>query len=138
MVSTPTPAPPPAPFADVAALEARWRHLDDGERQRAERLLADASDLIRQECPRWQRAPDSTRERVACAAVKRAMAGPLADEGLTGISATTETAGPFSQQVTYATPQGDLYLTKAERRSLGGGHTGAFEANLLANRGGTP
>ena len=133
MVSTPTPTPPPAPFADVAALEARWRNLDDGEHQRAERLLADASDLIRQECPRWQRAPDSTLSRVACAAVKRAMSSPMT--GFDGaVNQASMTAGPYNQQVTYANPQGDLYLTKAERRSLGGGHTGAFEADLLRRR----
>jgi hypothetical protein len=32
-----------------------------------------------------------------------------------------ETTGPFSRSFNYSNPTGDLYLTKAERRLLGGG-----------------
>lgn len=126
------------PWATPADLAARWRPLAPGEVERARVLIEDAQSLIQDECPRWAAASAATRRRVVCAVVKRAMAGPLADEGLTGISATTETAGPFSQQVTFANPSGDMYLTRAEKRSLGAGRPRAHEVDLLAGRGGSP
>ena len=126
------------PWATPADLAARWRPLAPGEAERARVLIEDAQSLIQDECPRWEAASAATRRRVVCAVVQRAMAGPLADEGLTGISATTETTGPFSQQVTFANPSGDMYLTRAEKRALGTGRPRAHEVDLLAGRGGSP
>lgn len=126
------------PWATPADLAARWRPLAPGEAERARVLIGDAQSLIQDECPRWAAASAATRRRVVCAVVKRAMAGPLADEGLTGVTATTETTGPFSQQVTFSNPSGDMYLTRAEKRALGTGRPRAHEVDLLAGRGGSP
>jgi len=122
------------PWATPGDLEARWRPLTDAERARVSMLIEDAQSLVMDECPNWQTTSSGTRIRVICAIVKRAMAAPFADDGLTGISAATETTGPFSQQLTFANPSGDLYLTKAERRAFGAGRGRALEIDLLASR----
>lgn len=79
-------------------------------------LLADASDLIRTTCPNWHTAGEGTLRRVTCAAVIRA----LQSGDMAGVTQSSQTAGPFSQSWSYSNPSGDLYLTKQEKRSLGG------------------
>ena len=91
--------------------------LTGDERTRAEALLADASDLIRTTCPRWHTAKPATLKRIACMAVKRAMqAGP----DMSGVTQSTQTAGSYSESLSYANPAGDLYLTTSEKEALGG------------------
>lgn len=105
------------PFAQVGDLEARWHALTGEEYKRAEALLADASDLIRTTCPRWPAAKPATLNRIACMAVKRAMqAGP----DMSGVTQSTQTAGSYSESLSYANPAGDLYLTTSEKEALGG------------------
>ncbi|MDD7465491.1 MAG: Gp19/Gp15/Gp42 family protein [Actinomycetaceae bacterium] len=123
-----------APFATVQNLESRWRKLTDAESAQAEVLIADASDLIKVECPRWNTANDATLTRVTCAIVKRAMSKPLGIEAAQGASSASMTAGPYSQQLSFSNPAGDLYLTKAEARSLGGRATRAYEYNPLLRK----
>lgn len=108
-------------FATVGDLEARWRELDGGERERAEALLMDATALI--SSMRGFCAPEGDDElalanltAVTCAVVRRAMD---AGGGAYGVSQQSQTAGSFSESVTYTNPAGDLYLTKAERQRLG-------------------
>ena len=116
----PTPdasTPDCGPFATVADLEARWHALTSEERTRAERLLADASDLIRTSCPNWARATPLTLQRVACAIVKRAM---LASDDIAGVTQHSQTAGSYSESFSYSNPDGDLYMTRSEKESLGG------------------
>ena len=105
----------------VSDLEARWRPLDEDEKERAGALLADATALI--SSMRGFRPPEDGDElaranltAVACAAVRRAMDSGGAPFGVTQQS---ETTGPFSSSVSFANPSGDLYLTKAERQRLG-------------------
>ena len=99
------------PFAQVGDLESRWHALTGEEYKRAEALLADASDLIRTTCPQWANA------KPACMAVKRAMqAGP----DMSGVTQSTQTAGSYSESLSYANPAGDLYLTTSEKEALGG------------------
>lgn len=105
------------PFAQVGDLEARWHALTGDERTRAETLLQDASDLIRTTCPQWANAKPATLKRIACMAVKRAMqAGP----DMSGVTQSTQTAGSYSESLSYANPAGDLYLTTSEKEALGG------------------
>lgn len=104
-------------FATVEDLEARWRALTQAEQARAQVLLEDASDLIRSTCRNWEAASEDTRKRITCQAVKRAM---LADDQV-GVTQTSQSVGSFSESFTFANPQGDLYLTKTEKRALGGG-----------------
>lgn len=116
-------------FATVADLEARWRGLSEQEQARAKVLLLDAADLIRTTTRRWRELPESTLKRVSCQVVRRAMGS---DSIPGGVSSMSTTDGPFTQQFSYANPQGDLYLTKTERKSLGVGVGRAFEVDLLA------
>lgn len=104
-------------FAEVSDLEARWHALTASERERAERLLDDASDLMRTTCPNWRNATDLTLERICCAVVRRAM---LASDETAGVSQHTQTAGSYSESFSYSNPDGDLYLTRSEKESLGG------------------
>ncbi len=49
--------------------------------------------------------------------VRRTLGVPLDQQP---VSQVQQSAGIFSQSMTLANPQGDMYLTKAERRRLGG------------------
>lgn len=120
-------------FATVADLEARWRGLAEAEQRRAAVLLEDATSLIKDLVPSWQRAAPSSLRRVVCAMVRRAMAQPSGLEAGEAIASAQVSAGPFSQQLSYANPNADLYLTRAEKNSLGlGGKAKGYEVNLLA------
>lgn len=118
-------------FATAADLEARWRPLTQAETATADVLLADASQLVLDECPDAASKPPRTLERVVCAIVKRAMSAP----GGEALVSLQQGAGPFQQTRQFANPTGDLYLTKAERRALGCGRQRAFEIDLLPPEG---
>lgn len=118
-------------FATVEDLEARWRGLSGTETSRAEALLDDASDLIRTLAPDWRDLGEGLLRRVTCQVARRAMLA--ADVG--EVSSMQEQTGPFSTQVSYANPQGDLYLTRLEKIQLGLIKHGAFEVDLLAGDG---
>lgn len=105
------------PFAEVPDLESRWHPLTAAEYSRAEALLQDASDLIRTTCPRWNTAKPATLKRIACMAVKRAM---QARPDMDGVTQATQTAGSYSESLSYANPAGDLYLKTDEKEALGG------------------
>jgi phage gp36-like protein len=102
--------------ATLEDLRARYPDCLSDE-SRAAALLEDASSLIDREVEAACASPDgATLLRVACAVASRAL-NP-ASPGF-GVSQTTQTAGSYSQSVSFANPSGDLYLTKAERSSLG-------------------
>ena len=122
---------PAPPFAIPAELEERWRPLTPEEVPRATALLLDASQQVMDECPGAHDASPITLRRVVCAMVKRAMAGPAG----VGVNSFMQGAGPFQQTTQFSNPTGDLYLTKAEKRSLGVGRQKAFEIDLLAGGG---
>ena len=130
-----------AAFATASELAARWRPLTPAEQATAGTLLSDASLVIRAECPdvdaRTTALPPTLDpdilKMVACAMVKRAM---IAGADAEGVTAQQQTAGPFSQSLTYSNPMGNLYLTKAEKRLLGCGAQAAFTvATPLAGSG---
>lgn len=119
------------PFATVSDLESRWRGLSEAEQARAEVLLADASALIRDTVPDWPQISDETSRAICCAVVRRAMS---VDVGLPdGVSSFNETAGPFSQQMSFANPTGDLYLTRAEKARMGVGVATAASIDLVGH-----
>lgn len=113
------------PYATIDQLESGWRTLSADERKTAETLLARASRMIASTCPHAADADPGILSDIACAVVKRAMAA-----GGENITNRSMTGGPYSEQWTYANPQGDLYLTKAEKRMLGCGTMHAFETGL--------
>lgn len=124
-----------AAFATATDLAARWRPLSTAEQTQAGVLLGDASAILRAECSdvdaRLSAIPPTLDadipKMIVCAMVKRAM---LAGADVEGVTATQQTAGPFSQSLTYSNPMGNLYLTKAERRLLGCGGQRAFSVDM--------
>lgn len=106
------------PFAQVGDLEARWHALTSDEQTSAEALLADASDLIRTTCPRWHTAKPATLKRIGLAwsSNEPCRAGP----DMSGVTQSTQTAGSYSESLSYTNPAGDLYLTTSEKEALGG------------------
>ena len=44
----------------------------------------------------------------------------LARDDMSGVSQGTQTAGSYSESLTWANPSGDIYLTASEKESLGG------------------
>lgn len=118
-------------FATHADLEARWRTLSPADQARADVLLEDASALIldlKPDVEEW--ASPTTLTAIVCAMVKRVMQGPA---DLDGVTQTQQTAGPFSQGVSFANPSGDLYLTKGEKKRLRIGVQRAFTVDLIDN-----
>jgi len=117
-----------AAFATHEELAARWRPLTSAEQDRATVLLEDASAEIRELVRDIDaRIADFDPEeatglnpvvvkRVTCQMVKRVLTGGVDREGITQYQ---EGTGPFSEGVTFSNPNGDLYLTKNERKLLG-------------------
>lgn len=105
-------------FATVVDLEARWHPLTDSERDKAQVLIDDASDMILDAAGDIDALRAETLTRICCQMVKRAMIADTANP--TGMSQYSQTAGSFSESGTYANPTGDLYLLAAEKRALRG------------------
>ena len=133
-----------AAFAATSDIEARWRPLTTAESAQAAVLLDDASAMLRTECrdldARLAAVPPSIDPAVplmvVCAMVKRVL---IAGEDVDGVSAHQQTTGPFSQSLTFANPMGNLYITKAERKTLGCGGQRAFSIDLAPDaNGGEP
>lgn len=124
-------------FATPDDLESRWRPLTPAERATADELLSDASAILRAECSGIDARIDDGRldpavpRMVVCAMVKRAM---IAGDMAAGVSSHQQTAGPFSQSLSFVNPTGDLYLTKAERKRIGCGGQKAFTIDTAPPR----
>lgn len=101
-------------FASIQDLESRWRIMDSREKAQAAVLLQDAAAIILSALTRANVEIDSENDvqranlvRVSCSMVQRAMA-----------------QGDGEQQHAWGgnlvvNPSGDLYLSKADKRSLG-------------------
>lgn len=106
-------------YATVEDLEARYGELSSELEGRATVLLDDAAAIIDAYVT-----VDATDEHclarlrlVSCAMVNRAL--HAAESDAYGVSQSTMTAGPYTQNVSFANPSGDLYLTATEKRTLG-------------------
>lgn len=106
-------------FATVADLEARWRDLSDAEEAQASVLLDDAAAYLQAlvDVDTDDDVQAANLKMVSCNMVKRAMSSSASDAF--GVTNATATMGPFSQQVAYANPSGDMYVSKSERAILG-------------------
>ncbi len=104
-------------YASIQDLAARWRLLSAAETTRATVLLDDAAVRIDAAKPPADPPTDAeVRKIVSCEMVKRAMLSN-ASAGITQQSQNS--GGLFSQQVTYANPTGDMYLTREDKKLLG-------------------
>lgn len=106
-------------FATYEDLEARWRPLTEQEQARATVLLEDAAAFL---STYVEVDPEDTHQAdllkmVSCSMVQRSMIATENDAF--GIKQQSITADIYSQSISYANPNGDFYLTSAEKRLLG-------------------
>lgn len=110
------------PFADSGDLQARWRTLTSDEIDRADVLLGDASNMVRERWPDVDARIEAgalmadTALRIVVSMVKRAMIAPDDD----GVESKGVTTGPFGNTVKYSNPDGDLYFRAADVTALDG------------------
>lgn len=116
------------PFATAADVAKGWRLLTSDETARASDLLAKASRQVRAEFPTIDARitaeainPDLVAD-VVCDMVRRVLVAPVDQQP---VSQMQQAAGPFSVGMTYANPTGDMYLTKSDRKKLGGAQRAA-------------
>ena len=110
-------------FASVADYTARYGAPSDPDRCRV--LLDDAGAFLEGELLRSGIAVDeddelqeSNLKRISCRLVSSML--DTAD-GMSGVSQSSMTAGPFTNSWTFSNPTGAFKLLQSERRSLGVG-----------------
>lgn len=108
-------------FATIEDLQAGWRTLTSTEQLRATTLLGRASDMLSAmvDVTNGDQSQAALLKGVCCSMVQRAMTST----NLFGVSQTAQTAGPYSESMTFANPSGDMYLTSTEKRLLGVGRS---------------
>ena len=106
-------------FATYEDVAARWRELTADEQSRATVLLDDAAVILRSRVAVVDGDEDQAAalKTVSCNMVIRAMVA--ASSAAFGVSELNATMGPFAQTARFANPNGDLYLTKQDRRIIG-------------------
>ena len=106
-------------FATYSDIEARWRTLTADEQTKATTLLDDASvilaGLVTVDDGDTQQA--ARLKMVCCSMVIRSMVASESDAY--GVDELSATMGPFGQTAHFSNPNGDMYLTKLEKRLLG-------------------
>jgi hypothetical protein len=109
------------PFATLEDLTARYGWLDESQQARAPQLLLDATALIMQAAASNGIDLSSPGDALAqslvavtCSVVMRALTAPSP-----GAKSYQQTAGPYSEMLSFEAPGGDLYLTSSERKRLG-------------------
>lgn len=122
-MSVSTPVVSPNPYADVEDLTNFWKTPDN--ETRALDLLTRASNRLRSLGALQGRSIDndvnaspsyfSTVQWVVLEAVKRAMLTPDGPP----VDSMTQTAGPYSSNIQYTNPAGDLWFKKSELHDLG-------------------
>lgn len=113
-------------FVTVAELEAFWRTLTQPEKDRADSLLLLASNRLRLMAENINIDLDakvngsevykSNVQYVVMESVKRALLTPIDAPPANSIQ---QTAGPYSENITFTNPSGDLWFKKGELSELG-------------------
>lgn len=112
-------------FAKTHDIEKRWRKLTADEAERAETLLEDATNMLSAlvEVDEGDEDQAAILKQVCCHMVMRSMVAGSSDAF--GVSELQATMGPFGQTAHFSNPNGDMYLTKLEKKLLGiGGSRG--------------
>lgn len=117
------------PFADIEDLRKHWSKLPFEDEEDAGQKLVEASIEVRALYPdidsrilSGRLDPDAPK-LVVCRMVKRAMDN--ADNGVpSGVGSVQESAGPFAQTLNFTNPDGNLYLSKSDKRLLAAGRAG--------------
>ena len=114
------------PYAEVTDLEAFWKDLTGTDETRAGVLLLLASNRLRQiasdldiDLDAKVAASDIFKANVqwvVMEAVKRAMLVPTDAPPANSVQ---QTAGPYSENIVFTNPSGDLWFKKAELTAIG-------------------
>lgn len=125
-MSVTLPVESPNAYADHEDLAAFWRTLSGAEDTRADSLLKLASNRLRTIATKQGKDMDamvnasesyfSTVQWVVMEATKRAMLTPTDAPPANSIQ---QTAGPYSENIVFTNPAGDLWFKKAELSDLG-------------------
>lgn len=125
-MSVTTPVTSPDAYADHEDLAIFWRTLSEAEDTRADSLLKLASNRLRTIATKQSKDMDamvnadpayfSTVQWVVMEAAKRAMLTPTDAPPANSIQ---QTAGPYSENIVFTNPAGDLWFKKAELGDLG-------------------
>lgn len=121
------------PLATVQDLVGVWRPLTADEQTRAGGLLGAASAMLRAEIPGVDDAitagtVDAELVRwVVCQMVRRVMLTPDSPP----VTQQAQSLGQASISWSMANPGGDMYLTRSERRMLGGGRQRAATISMI-------
>lgn len=106
-------------YATLTDYELRYGDVKADDEPRIETLLSDATSMI------LANGGDSEPQEefknaytlVCCAMAHRVVTSPAWAVG--GVTQHTQTAGSFSESYSFGNPNGDLFLTKNERKTLG-------------------
>lgn len=116
------------PFADTEDMTALWRTMTAVETERAAALLPLVSDALRQQAANRGRDLDAMLKSgvtlpTVAKAVTVGIVSRILRESTTGepVSQQSMTAGPYSQQATYAIPGGGIInaIMNADLKALG-------------------
>lgn len=125
-MSVTTPVTSPNAYADHEDLALFWRTLTSDEQGRADSLLKLASNRLRTIASRYNTNLDTkvnddaayfnTVQWVVMEAAKRAMLTPTDAPPANSVQ---QTAGPYSSNIVFTNPAGDLWFKKSELHDLG-------------------
>lgn len=108
------------PLATVDDYTARYGAVDTGTAARLPEMLLDATALVMAELPSYVAGHNPVLDRnakaVCCAVVHRALERRA---GYEGVNQASQTAGSYNASVTFANPDGALYLGASDRARLG-------------------
>lgn len=125
-MSVTTPVTSPNAYADHEDFAAFWRTLTADEETRSDSLLKLASNRLRTIAKQFDKVLDdevngdpayfNTVQWVVMEAAKRAMLTPTDTPPANSVQ---QTAGPYSSNIVYTNPAGDLWFKKSELHDLG-------------------
>lgn len=108
------------PLATADEYQARYGTVDADTAARLPDMLLDATALIMAELPTYVAGNNPVLDRnakaVCCAVVHRALDRRV---GYEGVSQASQTAGSYNASMTFANPDGALYLGASDRARLG-------------------
>ena len=119
-------------FASTDDLERRWHALTSDEKTKADVHPGDVTDYIPARSPIWRKLRTEHPRlltKVTCDIVRRIMqADSTGFPG--GATQVMQVTGSFTEQYSFASATGDMYLRDDEKRLLGIGAQHAFNVDM--------
>ena len=119
-------------FASTDDLERRWHALTSEEKTKADVHLGDVTEYIKARSPIWRKLRTEHPRlltKVTCDIVRRIMqADSTGFPG--GATQVMQVTGSFTEQYSFASATGDMYLRDDEKRLLGIGAQHAFNVDM--------